>query len=132
MKNLNDNKVINEGKIPEDITSGSNSKSLTKSFKITPSQNEQLVADMEACGCKKFTQYVISKLFGGNTTVVTIEDGHEILARLAECANLLNQLDTSDSAKLIDKFREIEESIIHIFDYIDAIKTNLIDGKGGD
>ncbi len=140
MKNQNRNEVIeviNEGKIPEDIISRSNSKSITKSFKITPSQNERLEADMAKGYFKSFSKYALHKLFG-DSKIITIEGGHELLVKLSECADLLNSMsNTTHSSNaafntLAAKFDEIELSITQIFDGINAIKPELLAERNGD
>ncbi len=140
MKNQNRNEVIeiiNEGKIPEDIISGSNSKSITKSLKITPSQNEQLAADMAKGNFKSFSEYALHKLFG-DSKIITIEGGHKLLVKLSECAELLNaignttHISNAEFNTLAAKFSEIELSITHIFDGINAIKPKLLAERNGD
>lgn len=128
----NDVNVINKGKIPKNITSNGKTKPITKGFKVTPAQNEQIEAAIDNGGFKSFSEYVLHMLFDG-APIITIAGGRDILIKLSECADLFNAM--SDNAdynsnagfdKLIDKFSEIELSISQIFDYIDMIKNGFI------
>lgn len=130
----NDMNVINKGKIPENITSQSDTKSVSKTFKVTQAQNEQIKADMEKGGFKNFSEFVLYNIFN-KTSMVTIDGGRDLLKKLSECADLLNDVsdnmahNNSEFAELNKKFVEIELSISQIFDYIDLIKNNFMNVK---
>lgn len=134
VENQNNSDVINKGKIPDNITSPSDIKSVSRTFKVTQAQNELIKAAMEKVGFKTFSEYVLYKLFD-STPIITIEGGRDILIKLSECAELLNAMGDNAAQdgnlkfnKLIDKFSEIELKISQIFDYIDVIKNELING----
>ena len=96
MKNNNNEikkkEVIEMGKIPKDITSEGNTKSVNVNFKVTPEQKEQLDADRKNGGFKDMSKYIMFKLFGGGAPAITLPEGREILQKLSECADLLNSL----------------------------------------
>lgn len=134
VENQNNSDVINKGKIPDNITCPSDTKSVSRTFKVTQAQNELIKAAMEKVGFKTFSEYVLYKLFD-STPIITIEGGRDILIKLSECAELLNAMGDNAAQdgnlkfnKLIDKFSEIELKISQIFDYIDVIKNELING----
>lgn len=138
IKNHSNLRVINKGKIPENITSKGKNDLKGRSFKVTPSQNEQIETDIRRGGFNSFTEYVQHMLFDRNP-IITIEGGRDILIKLSECADLLNAMgdnaaynSNEDFEKLIDKFSEIELSISQIFDYIDIIKRERISEKEGE
>ncbi len=127
--------VIKKGKMPENITSKGNSEPVSKSLKLTPEEWEQAKNDIEKGGFKSFTEYVKYRLFDCGP-IYTLDCGHEILAKLAECADLLTDMgenispaDKRDFDEVVKRFAEIENGISHALDCINAIKNNANDGK---
>ena len=129
---MNENEVIKMGKIPDNITSDGNTKSISVSFKVTPQQKEQLEADIKLGGFKNQSEYILFRLFNDNP-VITLTEGRDILSKLAELESLLHDLRVGDAHssydKIIEKISGIELSISQIFDYMDVIKSNFIDKK---
>lgn len=128
------NEVIKMGKMPENNTSEGNTKSANINCKVTPEQKERLKAEMQFGGFKSLSNYIMFKLFN-DAPAITLPEGHKIFLKLSECADLLNALsvgDTHNIDTLFESFRKIEESITQIFDYMDVIKDNVIDGKDGE
>lgn len=127
--------VIKKGKIPENITSKGNSEPVSKSLKLTPEEWEQAKNDIANGGFKSFTEYVKYRLFNCSP-IYTLDCGHEILVKLAECADLLTDMgekispaDTADFNEVVNQFAEIERGISHVLDCINVIKNSGNVGK---
>lgn len=135
--NAAENKVRNKGKMPESSTSTNNTACISKSFKVTPEQNELLNSEVKKSG-GSLSDYVRNRLFD-STPIFSLDHGHEILAKLADCANLLS--DKQDNIpidckanlnEIKDLLGKVEHDISFTLDYINIIKPSLTDENGGE
>lgn len=126
--------ILKEGKIPESNTSVRNTSYISKSFKVTPEQNELLNNEVKKSGAS-FSDYIRNKLFD-STSIFALERGNEILAKLAECVDLLSyKKDCAyDDSKAIlmnvqGLLNKVEGDISFILDYINTFKKSLNNEK---
>ncbi|MCM1167408.1 MAG: hypothetical protein NC299_16585 [Lachnospiraceae bacterium] len=127
--------VIKKGKIPAGKTDDGNTKPTTLSVKLTAEENRKFTEDYERSGMRTKSDYARHLMFNADR-IITIESGHEILIKLAECANLLTAIgekispaNKTDFGEVRKQFGKIEEDISFALDCIDAINNNANDGK---
>lgn len=137
-KTVAENKVINKGKMPENITSNGSTKPITLSVKLTAEENSRFSANLERSGISSKTEYVKHILFG-NKPIITLGNGQEIFKKLSVCADLLNDIQEGIAPDLREKFEsiakqlsEIEADIDFIMSSLEAVQNGSYDEKEGE